>query len=180
MVYFGRYCLHAYLGLYVWMCCLLHWFMGLKCRAERNYFFGWFRCIYIYMVVKRQNVSFPILWESRLRKRRMIGAMETTSSSLIRTETLIYQWMFYFIFIYFTTFWGCCASFVGWSFVGINPSFKYMHVLVLQDLIDTFFFKFCKIINFHDFISLCVGRVHTQRDMHSIILYFYSGSTILV
>ena len=88
--------------------------------------------------------------------------------------------LFYFIAIYFTTFWGCCASFVGWSFVGINPSFKYMHVLVLRDLIDTFSFMFCKIINFHDFISLCVGWVHTQRDMHSIILYFYSGSMILV
>ena len=180
MVYFGRYCLHAYLGLYVWMCSLLHWFTGLKCRAERNYFFLVDFVVYIHGCKEAKCILFPILWESQFWKRRMIGAMEITFSSFIRTETLIYQWMFYFIFIYFTTFWGCCASFVGWSFVGINPSFKYMHVLVLRDLIDTFFFTFCKIINFHDFISLCVGWVHTQRDMHSIILYFYSGSTILV
>ena len=39
----------------------------------------------------------------------------------------------------------------------INPSFKYMDGLGLRDLIDTFFFTFCKIINCHDFISLCVG-----------------------
>ena len=38
---------------------------------------------------------------------------------------------------YVIEFWGCCAFFIGWSFVRIDPSHNCVHAMLLWDVIRT-------------------------------------------